>query len=478
MRLSRSLISCAILALAACTTVGPDYHPPERVVADYWAGPAAAGPIAEEWWTRFDDSRLTALVEGASAANLDLRIARARLAEARALRDASEGRSQPQADAKGSATENRLSENGQLPIARIPGFRDDPFELFDFGFDASWELDLWGRNRREVEAAEARAGAAEASLAGALVTIRAEVARNYVDLREAQAKTESARQAAEARRRAAELVGQLYRSGEGSRLQYERALASLREAEAGVPPLAAEARAAAYRIALLIGRTSEDTVDLLQPASIPTSPPEILVGLRSELLRRRPDVREAERQLAAATAEIGVATADLFPRFRLLGSLGQQAREPGDLLSVDSTRFQIGPSFSWPVFSGGRIRAQIRASDARAEGAAARYEQAVLEALRDSETAIVRFAAAAEAAEAAAAVLVRQREAYGLAELRYRAGEDSLLALLDAEAALIAARQRTAEASAAEAKAAVSLYKALGGGWQLPVVDRGPERQL
>lgn len=198
---------------------------------------------------------------------------------------------------------------------------------------------------------------------------------------------------------------------------------------------------------------------------MPASPDAILVGLRSELLERRPDVRRAERDLAAATADIGVATADLFPRFSLFGSIGQQARKPGDLFSTDSTRLQIGPSFSWPIFQGGTIRAQIRAADARADQAAARYEKAVIGALSDSEAAINRFLNARAAAEDAAASLQREQGAFALARKRADRGEDDRLTLERARQSLLAAEQRDQQARAAKAQAATALYKALGGGW-------------
>ncbi|WP_213980651.1 TolC family protein, partial [Sphingomonas sp. dw_22] len=201
-------------------------------------------------------------------------------------------------------------------------------------------------------------------------------------------------------------------------------------------------------------------------AAPPATPDAVLVGLRSVLLERRPDIRQAERELAAATADVGVATADLFPRFSLLGSIGQQARMPGDLVSGDSTRLQIGPSFSWPIFAGGTIRAQIRAADARAQGAAARYEKAVTGALSDSEAAINRFLNARTAEADAAASLERESAAFALAERRAQSGEDDRLTLLRARESLLAAQRRADQSRAAQGQAAIALFKALGGGWK------------
>ncbi|HVJ02399.1 MAG TPA: TolC family protein, partial [Sphingomonas sp.] len=210
----------------------------------------------------------------------------------------------------------------------------------------------------------------------------------------------------------------------------------------------------------------EQIVPELQPVKpLPVAPDAILVGVRSELLQRRPDVRRAERELAAATADVGVATADLFPRFSLFGSLGQQARDPADLFSGDSTRLQIGPSFSWPIFSFGRIRAQIRASDARAQGAAARYEKAVTGALSDSEAAINRFLNARAALAEAEAAFAREQAGFALAGQRAARGEDDRLTLERARQSLLAAQRGRDQARAAKAQAAAALYKSLGGGW-------------
>ncbi|RYY35077.1 MAG: TolC family protein, partial [Sphingomonadales bacterium] len=229
----------------------------------------------------------------------------------------------------------------------------------------------------------------------------------------------------------------------------------------------ARSAAAAYRIAALAGAAPEEVAPaLLTPAPLPQAPDAIVTGLRSELLERRPDIRRAERELAAATADIGVATADLFPRFSLMGSVGQQARSPGDLFSLDSTRLSIGPSFSWPVFSMGTIRAQIRGADARAEGAAARYEKAVVGALGDSEAAINRFLNARAALVEAQAARDRETSAYALAERRQRSGEDDRLTLNRARQLLLAAERRRDQAASAKTQAAVALYKALGGGWE------------
>lgn len=460
----RLLPLLALAALSACT-VGPDYQRPESKAAPDWLEPGTPGQVDLAWWNRFDDPKLSALVARAVAGSPDLKEAEARLAEARANRDATAGGRLPSVEAKGSATENVLSRNGQLPIGSIPGFQRD-FPLFDLGFDASWELDLWGRRTRQLQASDARSEAALYGRREVMLTLIGEVARAYLDLRSAQADTATAEATAAADADLARLTALRFRAGEASQLDLDRAEAAAKTSAAAVPDARARASAAAYRIAALLGVPPEQVApELLTAAPIPASPDTILVGVRSELLERRPDVRRAERELAAATADVGVATADLFPRFSLFGSIGQQARSVGDLFSSDSTRLQIGPSFSWPIFNGDTIRAQIRGAKARADGAAARYEKAVTGALSDSETAINRFLNARAAAVDAAGSLVRERAAYALAERRAATGEDDRLTLARARQSLIAAERRNDAAAAAKAQAAVALFKALGGGW-------------
>lgn len=454
-----------LIALAACT-VGPDHRPPAfSATAAPWIAPADAAPVDLAWWRGLNDPLLTRLVETVVARNLDLREAEASLRVARADRDAAAGRRLPTINAAGSVTTNRLSENGQIPIGAIPGF-DRNLNLFDAGFDASWEIDLWGRTARTVEAANARAEAADAARQAMVMQVIAETVRAYADLRTAQARAASARADADAQTGISRLTEQRYRAGETSRFNFLRTDAQARATSAAIAGLEADATAAAYRLALLAGQPPEALMTELRASGPIPQPGAIAAGLRADLLRRRPDIRQAERTLAAATADIGVATADLFPRFSLLGSIGQQAQHGSDLASAASTRFSFGPSFSWPIFAGGTIRAQIRAANARADAAAARYEKAVLSALADSEAALNRYAAAQSMRNDRNTARDRTAEALALARQRYRAGEDDLIVLLDAQSAFSAADTQAIDARAAELQAAIALYKALGGGWE------------
>ncbi|AKH44193.1 NodT family efflux transporter outer membrane factor (OMF) lipoprotein [Altererythrobacter atlanticus] len=463
----RPLSAFLVPVLLAGCTVGPDYQRPEMAVSDQWMEPVSADPVDPRWWDRFNDPVLTALVERAFADSPGLAEASARLAEARAQREAAQGGRLPQGGTSASVTENRLSENGQLPVGSIPGF-DPTFPLFDTGFDASWEIDLWGKTSREVESAAAREQAAMWAERDARIVLAAEIARAYVDCRQAQAQLAILRQEADAAANVARLTGLLADAGEANRIDASRAASSSQAAQIALRNIEAEVAGAEYRLAVLAGATPEAIVPELQATSapVPEAPDIIASGIRSDLLTRRPDIRRAERELAAATAGIGVATADLYPRFSLIGSLGQQAQQTGDLFDSASTRYSVGPSVSWPIFSLGTIRAQVRAADARAQAAAARYEAAIIQALADSEGAANRFAAASASARAAQLALEREQEAYRLVRMREERGEDSRLVLEQARLSLTRAERQALQARAGRSAAAIAFYKALGGGWQ------------
>lgn len=462
------LLALPLLTLMAGCTVGPDYHAPETKLADGWIAKAAPGAAEDaQWWRSFNDPLLDTLMGEMLAGNPDLREAQGRLAEARANRDAVRGGRLPQAQFSGSANETVLSKNGQIPIGSIPGFSRD-FGLFDLGFDASWEIDLWGRRTRQIEAAQARADQAGMAAQGARLQLTAELARAYVDLRLAQSEAAIATEVMEAQARLADLTDLRARAGEASRLEAERARSDAQGAKAALDNTQASARAAALRVAVLVGARPEAMLPRLeQPVltPIPLPPRAIAAGLPADLLRRRPDIRAAERDLAAATADVGVATADLFPRLSLGLSVGQQARAVGDLFDGDSTRLMAGPSLSWPIFSGGATRARIRGSDARVDQAAARYDAAIIAALADSEGAINRFDRALAALDAAQDAQSRDASAFDLASQRTARGEDDQLALARARLIFVTARQRADEARAAAVNAAIGLHKALGGGW-------------
>ncbi|GGD50662.1 efflux transporter outer membrane subunit [Croceicoccus pelagius] len=463
------VLALPLVALSACT-VGPDYERPEITgeVGEWSQGDIDSAAPDVEAWRELGDPVLARLVEEAVAANLDIAQAEARLRQARAGLDAAAGGRVPEVAANASATRQRLSENGQLPVGSLPGFAPE-YSLFDAGFDASWELDLWGGTKRGIEAARYRLGAADALAAESRLRVVAETVRAYVQLREAQAEGELARRDVSARETIARLARQSYEAGEIARGPAADADAALSAARARVPAAEAKAVAAANALAVLTGKPPEGTADLLdEPAPVPTPPRAVRAGLRADVLRRRPDVIAAEYQLAAATADVGVQTAQLFPKISLLGSIGQQARSVGDLASGDSLRFTVGPTLAWPIFAGGRIRAQIRAADARADEAAATYEQAVLSALADSETALNRYNAARAAWAALETARADAATSVEMARQRYEAGEDSLIAFNRARLAYDEAERAALSAKAQAIDAHAAAIKALGGGWSYP----------
>jgi len=450
-------------ALTACA-VGPHYTRPETPSGE-WLGSTNSAPVDLSWWRSLNDATLDELIETAVARNFDLKTAEARLRQARASRDAVAGHRYPEVDVNGEVTRNAWSENGPIPVSRIPGFERD-YNLFQASFDASWEIDLWGHTRRAVQAAQARAESADDVRRDTLMRVITEVARSYIDLRKAQRQLASARADAEARAETARLVEERYRAGEAARFDYVRADAQARTAQALLPGLDAAAHAAVYQLAVLTGQPPEALGRLLTEALLPKCPVTIGAGLRAEVLRRRPDVRTAERQLAAATADVGVATAEMFPRFSLVGSIGQQSLTASEFADSGSTFFSIGPSLHWPVFAGGTLRANVRAARAGADAAAATYQSTVLGALSDSETAINRFAASKRTAAELSVAVTQDETALALARERYRAGEDDLIVVLDAQSTYSVVEQQSIAADADALTSMVSLYKALGGGWE------------
>ena len=462
----RRLITLFALGLAAscltACTVGPDYHRPATLGEDHgWIDPADTQAPEADPWARLHDPVLSALIARAEAAGPDVLAAEARLRTARALRGGAVAAGLPQADVSGSAQRVQLSKNGELPLAELSGFQRQ-FSLFDAGFDASWEVDLWGANRHRVEAATHQLAAAAARARGIHLEVAAEVVRDYAQLRGAQASIAAAQDDIAARAELAALTAALRHAGETTAQDEAGARQQAHGARADLPALRASARAAMASLALLTGQPPEALLDL-PAAPLPQPPADVALGLRSEVLRRRPDVIAAEADLAAANAGIGAAVADMFPRLALLGSIDQQSRTTGLLGASGSTGFMLGPSLHWPIFDAGRLRAQIRAAHAQNDEAAAAYTKAVLAALADSETAAHGYAAARASASQREAALAASTTALALARQRTAAGEDSRLPLLQALSAEAAATRANTQAQQQTLEAYAALIKALGG---------------
>src|SRR5215467_5000634 len=446
--------------------VGPDHRAPALTLPGAWGqrdqlGVTSTTPDLTAWWRRFGDPVLDTLIDRAVAKNVDLRIALANVQEARALRGVAGADQFPAINASGAYSRVKDSESTRtLP----PGF-DPEHHLFLVGLDASWELDIWGRVRRSVEAADATLEATEDNRRDALVIVLAEVARNFVELRSAQQRILIAQDNIQTQQEVVDLTRARFDAGLATDVDVSQARALLATAQAQVPALRAARDQAIHRLAVLVGDAPANLLDELRRIDrIPAALPSVPIGLPSELVRRRPDVRRVERELAAATARVGVATADLFPRFSLTGTLGVAAIDAGKLFTGASRFSSIGPEMVWPIFAGGRIRANIRVQNARQEAALARYEQTVLGALEETENALVAYGEEharqqrlGEAVDASQVALTLSRELYvrGLVDF---------LTVLDNQRSLYTAQDQRVQSEQTLIVSLIAIYKALGGG--------------
>ena len=471
-----------LFLLGACA-VGPDYTRPElnlpaEFSADSWAR-NQPGRHLDQWWRIFEDPVLDRLIVQARKQNLELKGAMARLAVARALRAETAADLRPAIGAGGSYTWRRLSETGVItdiipggtagpPTASVagPGFKRD-IELWQAGFDASWELDLFGRVERMKQARDAEIDAKEAELGDALVSLLGEITREYIHLRRDQAQLDISRRSNGSRAKTLRLTRQLESAGLGTMLDVSRAGAQLSAARAEIPRLEAAIQVRTHRLAVLLGEAPDALADELDGSGkVPYPGDEKLdLLLPAELLRRRPDLRRAERLLAAEVARIGAAEADLYPRFSISGTLGWSATEVTDVNAGRSLLASIGPSISWPIFEGGALRARIAAADARALQAHAIYRQTALLALEEVENALAVYGSGLRRGLAIEDQVRRQRRSLALARQRYRNGLGSFIEVLDADRQLLAARSQLVGNRADTSTSLVALYKALGGGW-------------
>ena len=471
-----TLTFTAAAALLAGCKVGPNYQRPGMDVPEQWL--SATRPSAPMgWWANFNDPQLDSLIRRAVVANLDLRLAGSRIAEARALRTSAGSSLYPAVNTSGRYTRSRSSENlfsggggGDSSSGgsttggfALPGEQSD---LFAVGFDASWEIDLWGRVRRGVEAADADLQASIEGRRDAMVSVMAEVARNYVELRAFQKRLAITRENVEAQEKTLRLVEGRARAGVDRDFDVVRQRALVNTTTSQIPLLEGAIRQTQYQLAVLLGRTPGELIAELSPRELPRLPEAVPAGLPSDLLRRRADIRRAERELAAATARVGVATADLFPRISLTGSLGLQSDEFKNLFQGASRAWSIGPSVFWPLFDAGRIRANIAIQNARQEQALIGYQRSVLIALQDVESALIGYAKEQERRKVLGEAVTNNQRAVSLANERYQAGLESLISVLDAQRQLFAAQDSLVQSDRAVAENLVALYKALGGGWE------------
>jgi NodT family efflux transporter outer membrane factor (OMF) lipoprotein len=460
---SRLAVSAALGLLLAGCTVGPDYEPPRTKAPTQWGEQAeTATADLSTWWTVFNDEELSRLVDLAVRGNLDLRIAVERVAEARAQLGVVTSALLPEIDLNGTHTHSRVSPNAQpFPLPQIYQSR------YRASFDASWEIDVFGGARRAYEAASADYESWVENRRAVLVTLLGEVARNYVGLRGNQLLLAALRQNVVTARGTVEITQARLAAGVATTLDVARAEALLASTEASLPEVEAAIKQSIHRLSVLIGHPPEAlTPELASEAPIPAAPARVVVGLPSELLLRRPDLRQAERQLAAATASVGVAVAQLYPRFSLTGAFGLDSLGSSDFFNWQSRIWSLGPSVRWPIFAGGRLRAQIAVEDARKEQALAAYEKAVLVALEDVENALVDYLRQGERRSRLDAAVTANRKAVELADDLYRKGLTSFIDVLDAQRALYLSQAELARSQSQVTLDLVALYKALGGGWE------------
>ena len=466
---SSALLGAAVsMGLAACA-VGPDYQRPQVPSAAEFIAQTEVkfegGEVERDFWKSFDDALLSELIEDSLRANHDVRIAYSRLREARALRGETRLDVAPTITAAANATDARASERQNAPNV------DREQEYYDTGFDAIWELDFFGRVRRGIEAQSALVAAAEAEVYATQVSVSAEVARNYFELRGAQHRLEVARRNATNQEESLRITRARLNGGRGTQLDVARAQALLSATRATIPDLEAEVSAAMFRIAVLTGRPPEALIDrLVEARPLPALPETHRIGTPESLLRRRPDIQVAERQLAAATARIGVAVADLFPRVSFIGRWGFDATSSTDLGDSGSESFAFGPSIQWAAFDLGRVRQRIDQREAATAGALARYEQSVLQALEETDSSLTSYAHSIAKRRHLRQSAQASTEAATIARARFESGVADFLTVLDAERTMLEAEDRLASSETQTATALLAMYKALGGGFR-PVDD-------
>ena len=456
-------------ALAGCA-VGPDYREPRQQVPAQFSNVTQPGleegEVIAQFWKLLNDPQLDQLVQDALAANKDLARAAASLRASRAAARLAGFDLYPTVTA-GASYSRTLESSQQVPF--VPANTLEPTNTYEVGFDAAWELDFFGRVRRSNQAARAAAGAAEATLRDATVTVTAEVARNYCVLRGLQDQLAVAERNAVNQRQTLDLTQARLDAGRGTELDVSRADAQLATTEATIPPLRTSIATTIHRLSVLTGRQPAALVpELSAPRPVPALPALNAVGGPENLLRRRPDIRIAERNLAAATAQIGVDVADLFPRVTLVGSAGYIAGSWNDLGSAASQAYSVGPSITWAAFDLGRVRARIHIARAEADVALATYEAAVLNALEDTENSLVNYGDAQGRESTLERASTQSTRAARLARQRFEGGLSDFLSVLQAERDALAAEDSLAQARTQTATALIAVYKAVGGGWMLP----------
>ena len=455
----------AILILTGCATVGPDYVPPKKSVSKDWHTQLKGGLTTEEmdpqtlaaWWMTFNDPGLSSLIDRAVLGNLDLKKALARVRESRARRGMAKADLFPTLDATGSGNWRRSDKDTGS------GKTSD---LFAATFDAGWELDIFGGVRRSVEAAGADLQAIQDGLRDVLVSLLAEVALNYLDVRTFQVRLTVAEANLEAQSETYQLTQWRYGAGLSDELAVQQARYNLENTRSQIPTLRTRLEEAMNRIAVLLGeQPGKVHAELEKREPIPVAPLEVAVGVPADILRRRPDIQRTERELAAQTARIGVATADLYPKFTLSGSIGLEVLSLSNLSSSGTWSLSGGPRISWAIFKPGAIRQNIEVQSALQEQALIQYEAAILGALEEVENALVAYAGEQQRRDDLRKATRAAQKTVELAQHKYQAGLTDFSNVLDGQRSLLSFEDQLAQSDGAVTSNLVRLYKALGGGW-------------
>lgn len=462
--------------MVGCRAVGPDYVRPELKTPQAYVGTqaitgaeATTRTVAEqadaaqlaEWWKGLNDPMLVSLIERATQNNLDLRIAASRVREAMALRGAAKAGLAPTVDLDASADRSRSSEETEFSFGA-----EKESTRFRLGAGAAWELDLFGAVRRGIEAADADLEAAVEGGREVLVSLSAEVATAYVDLRTFQSQQEVVRGAIRAQGETVNLLNSRLQAGLSNELELQQAKAQLALREARFPSLRVGERRSIFRLSVLLGVGPDELIDELQkPAGLPQPPSVLPVGAPSDLLLRRPDLRRAERELAAASARIGVATADLYPRVSLNGSFAFEAADPPNLFNMNSRAWTIGPDVRWNAFDAGRIRRQIEAAGEREKALLYTYEKTLLLAMEEVESAMIGLSEEQVRRVHLNNAVVANQRVVQLAADRYTSGIGEFLDVLDGQRTLYDAQEELVRSDATVTQGFIALYRSLGGGW-------------
>ncbi|MGH7951304.1 MAG: efflux transporter outer membrane subunit [Limisphaerales bacterium] len=466
------LLLLLLVAVGGCA-VGPNYQRPVVSAPTQWSEPLAGGETNAStsltaWWKNFHDPELDSLIDRAVQSNLDLQIAQARVREARAQYGIAVANFLPTIDASGSYARTETSHHqpvlGSLPVPANVPFDNDVYQA---GFDASWEIDVFGGKRRAAESAKAEVAASEFGRRAMLMTLLGDVARNYIDVRGYQRRLAIANENIAAQSNALVITRDRFAKGLTSDLDVQQAKTLLATTTAEIPSLQTALQISIHRLGVLLGQQPGTLLaELSNTAPIPTAPPQVPVGLPSELLLRRPDVQRAERELAAATANIGVAKSDLFPKFYLTGVAGFESVSASDWFTAGSRFWSAGPTVQWKIFDAGRIHANIKVQNARQQQALAAYEQTVLTAFEDVENGLVAYANEQIRRKSLQDAVTSSQKSLELANKLYANGLTDFLHVLDAERSLYQAQDALVQSDRTVSTDVVALYKSLGGGWE------------